>query len=192
MKLHLHPESMKISDQPPAYASMGEITPAFEIPELPQGVSLERIYVDFLQYLYRAARSYFMKGTPNGSNIWLRLQNNIVVVLCTPNGWDISQYSFLRSVAIKAGLVREEDADGRLEFITEGEASVHYALAHTKGVSWLRQGTMFAVTDAGGSTVDSTLYECKSTNPLALEEVCASECVQVRYSWLWLSLFNCV
>ena len=38
---------------------------------------------------------------------------------------------------------------------------------------------MFAVVDAGGSTVDSTLYECKETTPkLVLEEVCASECVQ--------------
>ena len=38
---------------------------------------------------------------------------------------------------------------------------------------------MFAVVDAGGSTVDSTLYKCKKTTPkLILEEVCASECVQ--------------
>ena len=38
---------------------------------------------------------------------------------------------------------------------------------------------MFAVVDAGGSTVDSTLYECKGITPkLILEEVCASECVQ--------------
>ena len=38
---------------------------------------------------------------------------------------------------------------------------------------------MLAVVDAGGSTVDSTLYECKETTPkLLLEEVCASECVQ--------------
>ena len=38
---------------------------------------------------------------------------------------------------------------------------------------------MFAVVDAGGSTVDSTLYECKMTTPkLILEEVCASECIQ--------------
>ena len=38
---------------------------------------------------------------------------------------------------------------------------------------------MFAVVDAGGSTVDSTLYECKEATPkLILEEVCASECVQ--------------
>ena len=38
---------------------------------------------------------------------------------------------------------------------------------------------MFAVVDAGGSTVDSTLYQCKKITPrLILEEVCASECVQ--------------
>jgi hypothetical protein len=170
---------MKISDQPPAYASRGEQPPAFEIPELPGGVTLEEVYVEFMRYLYRTARNYFVKGTPNGSNIWDRLADKIVIVLCTPNGWDMSQYSFLRTAAIKAGLVRESDADTRLEFITEGEASVHYALAHTKGLNWLQRGTMFAVTDAGGSTVDSTLYECKSITPLILEEVCASECVQV-------------
>lgn len=68
----------------------------------------------------------------------------------------------------------------RLEFVTEGEASVHYALAHTQSQAWLTKDTLFAVTDAGGSTVDSTLYECKKTSPeLVLEEVCASECVQV-------------
>ena len=38
---------------------------------------------------------------------------------------------------------------------------------------------MFAVVDAGGSTVDSTLYKCKKVTPkLILKEVCASECVQ--------------
>jgi hypothetical protein len=91
----------------------------------------------------------------------------------------VAQHSFLRKVAIKAGLVLETDADGRLEFITEGEASVHYALAYTEALGWLIEGKLFMLTDAGGSTVDSTLYRCKSTAPLILEEVCASECVQV-------------
>ena len=69
--------------------------------------------------------------------------------------------------------------ESRLRFVTEGEASVHYALEYTQSDQWLRKGVVFAVVDAGGSTVDSTLYECKETNPkLILEEVCASECVQ--------------
>jgi hypothetical protein len=183
-ELHLHPESMKISDQPPAYGSTGSTS--FEIPELPKGVSLEKVYTDFIKYVYNAARNFFVNGTPNGFNIWNRLRDSIIVVLCTPNGWDISQHTFLRKVAIRAGLVTESDADRRLEFITEGEASVHYALAHTKGVNWLSGGEMFMVTDAGGSTVDSTLYECKGTSPLVLEEVCASECVQVTYCHMFM------
>jgi len=76
--------------------------------------------------------------------------------------------------------VNEYNADSRVEFITEGKASVHFALAYTKGANWLSKDAMFMVTDAGGSTVDSTLYECKSAESLVLEEVCASECVQVR------------
>ena len=56
---------------------------------------------------------------------------------------------------------------------------MHYALNYTQTAQWLRKGVLFAVVDAGGSTVDSTLYECKETTPnLLLQEVCASECVQ--------------
>ncbi len=63
-----------------------------------------------------------------------------------------------------------------MRFVTEGEALVHYALGYTQSAQWLREGVVFAVVDAGGSTVDSTLYECKDTTPkLILEEVCASE-----------------
>ena len=66
-----------------------------------------------------------------------------------------------------------------MRFVTEGEASVHYALNYTQSAQWLRKGVVFAVVDAGGSTVDSTLYECQETTPnIILEEVCASECVQ--------------
>jgi len=66
-----------------------------------------------------------------------------------------------------------------LRFVTEGEASVHYALCYTQPAQWLRKGAVFAVVDAGGSTVDSTLYKCKETTPeLILEEACPSECVQ--------------
>ena len=170
---------MRTPDQPPAYTPGDDTLSTIDIPELPEGVSLDQVYTDFLRYIYAAARTYFVKRTPNGSNIWTRLQENIIIILCTPNGWDIAQHTFMRDVAISAGLVTERDADERLEFITEGEASIHFALEHTAGPAWLEAGEMFAVTDAGGSTVDSTLYQCKSTNPLVLEEVCASECVLV-------------
>jgi hypothetical protein len=178
-KLHLHPESMRVSDQPPAYDAPNDRPPPIEIPELPSGVTLQQAYTDFLRYVCTTARAYFIRSTPNGANIWDRLQDGRVVVLSTPNGWEVAQHAFLRIAAIKAGLVAEIDSDERIQFITEGEASVHFALAHTNGVDWIDEGTMFTVVDAGGSTVDSTLYKCQATKPLVLEEVCASECVQV-------------
>jgi hypothetical protein len=178
-KLHLHPESMRVSDQPPAYDAPTDRPPPIEIPELPSGVTLQQAYTDFLRYVCTTARAYFVRSTPNGANIWDRLQDGRVVVLSTPNGWEVAQHAFLRIAAIKAGLVAEIDSDECIQFITEGEASVHFALAHTNGVDWIEEGTMFTVMDAGGSTVDSTLYKCQATKPLVLEEVCASECVQV-------------
>jgi len=171
---------MRISDQPPAYGAVADSPPTIEIPELPNGVTLTQVYTDFLRYVDHVARAFFVRSTPNGANIWDRLQDRRVTVLSTPNGWDIAQHAFLRTAAIKAELVSEIDSEKRLQFITEGEASIHFALAHTNGVGWLEEGTMFTVVDAGGSTVDSTLYKCNGTSPLVLEEVCASQCVQVN------------
>ncbi|PVF93781.1 hypothetical protein CPB86DRAFT_818517 [Serendipita vermifera] len=177
-KLHLHPKSMRISDLPPKYNAEPGSETEIEIPPLPNGVSLSRVYADLISYVYDYTRVFFISTTPNGANIWQRLARKMIFVFCTPNGWDAIQQGFLRSAAVQAALVMEQDADGRIDFITEGEASVHYALQHSKSNQWLRPGFIFAVTDAGGSTVDSTLYECKSAEPLRLEEVCASECVQ--------------
>ena len=45
------------------------------------------------------------------------------------------------------------------------------------------------IVEIGGSTVDSTLYECKAVEPhVELQEVCASECVQVSHTSDSLSL----
>lgn len=173
---------MKVSDEPPPYDSNYNTSASIEIPPLPSRVTLRQIYADFLKYMFNVTRDFFESSTPNGSQIWSRVKDQIVLVLATPNGWDTAQQGFLREAVVAANLLPVADLDRRLEFVTEGEASVHYALEHTRTNHWLEAGVMFTVTDAGGSTVDSTLYECKAVSPtLVLEEVCASECVQVRY-----------
>ncbi|PVF93798.1 hypothetical protein CPB86DRAFT_876888 [Serendipita vermifera] len=177
-KLNLHPESMKESDLPPAYGSSSPRPSQIEIPPLPRRVTLRQIYSDFIKYLYDHTQEFFVESTPNGQNIWDRLESKIIIIFCHPNGWDISQQSFLSDCAVGAGIVKESEVDTRVDFVTEGEASVHYALAHTTSMSWLKTGTLFVVVDAGGSTIDSNLYECKSTEPLRLEEAQRSECVQ--------------
>lgn len=175
---------MKVSDEPPPYDSNYSTSPAIEIPPLPSKVTLKQVYADFLKYIFNTTRGFFANSTPNGDQIWTRVEDLLIIVLAIPNGWDTAQQGFLRQAITTAGLLPVADLDKRLEFVTEGEASVHYALAHTRTNIWLKAGAMFMVTDAGGSTVDSTLYECKSISPtLVLQEVCASECVQVRRFW---------
>ncbi|PVF96878.1 hypothetical protein CPB86DRAFT_786515 [Serendipita vermifera] len=177
-KLHLHPESMKISDLPPPYENPNAENSQIEIPNLPHNTTLSQIYSNFIEYLYIKTKKFFIESSPNGQQVWDRLESRIVMIFCIPNGWDISQQTFIHKAVIESGIIGEGEADERIDFITEGEASVHYALAHTSHMRWVKSNFMFTIIDAGGSTIDSTLYECKTTEPLCLEEVCASECVQ--------------
>ncbi|KIM25132.1 hypothetical protein M408DRAFT_316623 [Serendipita vermifera MAFF 305830] len=179
-KLHLHPPSMAISDSPPPYEDPNGAS-GFEVPPLPEDVLIHQVYSDFLHYLMKNTRISFEQSIPNGPAVWRRLKSTMILILTTPNGWDFTQQTVLRKAAISAGLVKEEEdtAYELLEFITEGEASVHYVLSYSQSKTWLDVGSVFAVVDAGGSTVDSTLYKCMSTTPrIILEEVCPSECIQ--------------
>ncbi|KIM23513.1 hypothetical protein M408DRAFT_262852 [Serendipita vermifera MAFF 305830] len=166
-KLHLHPTTMlKLSD------SQG-----FEIPALPVNTTIEGVYTDLMRYLMKNTQRVFQMVTPDGEEIWSRLRDAIVIVLAIPNGWAIAEQAILSRAAIKASLVTEENAGHLLHFVAEAEASVHYALAKQEG-QWLKRNTVFAVIDCGGSTIDTTVYRCVSTDPLRLKEACPSECVQ--------------
>ncbi|PVF96871.1 hypothetical protein CPB86DRAFT_476431 [Serendipita vermifera] len=177
-KLHLHPQSMKVSDLPPAYGSPANEKPEIEIPPLPRHTTLTQVYSDFIDYLYKRTKIFFIETSPNGKGIWNRLENGILIVFCIPNGWGIYQQNIIRDAAIRAGIVNAENSVQRIKFVTESEASVHYAIAHTSNMDWLKERKLFAIIDAGGSTIDSTLYECKSSQPLQLEEVCTGDCIQ--------------
>ncbi|KIM20155.1 hypothetical protein M408DRAFT_334111 [Serendipita vermifera MAFF 305830] len=167
-KLHLHPAAMKI---PNAEAE------TFETPPLPKKITIEQVYVDFMQYMMVNTHKFFEMTTPNGEEIWARLRDTATIVLATPNGWTFNEQEILRRAAIKASLVTGENARRLLRFVTEAEASVHYALAN-HSLAWLQHRAVFAVIDCGGSTVDTTVYRCTSINPLRLKETCPSECVQ--------------
>lgn len=165
-KLHLHPAAMATPN-----------SQRFEIPPLPIGVTIERVYADFMRYLLKNTQQFFEATVHNGKEIWGRVRDTIVIVLATPNGWELREQSTLRKAAIKASLVTEGNADQLLQFVTEAEASVHYALANQSD-EWLKEDTKFAVVDCGGSTIDTTIYQCTSIDPLRLNEACPSECIQ--------------
>ncbi|KAH7104330.1 hypothetical protein BKA62DRAFT_748745 [Auriculariales sp. MPI-PUGE-AT-0066] len=167
-KLHLHPASMRTNSGA-----------SFEIPPLPRGVTLKQVYSHFMRYIYGHSTTFFKGHCIDGPTIWDRLKDRVEIVLAIPNGWDLVQQSFLREAIVLAGVLPAGHDSKRLRFVSEAEASVHFGLAHTGGEQWLKPGMKFCVIDAGGSTVDTTLYKCAAVTPkLELEEVTASDCVQ--------------
>ncbi|CAE6451836.1 unnamed protein product [Rhizoctonia solani] len=103
------------------------------------------------------------------------------VILGHPNGWSAREQSFLRNAAVECGVFNTPQATiaKNIKFVTEAEASVHYCIQHSNLSAQVKVGSRFAVCDAGGSTVDTTLYSVTSAHPdLRLKEVRESASVQ--------------
>ncbi|KAH7319566.1 hypothetical protein B0J17DRAFT_711008 [Rhizoctonia solani] len=165
-KLLLHPEELKVRGN-------------LEIEKDPfrYGVTIEQVYSDFMKYLLGHTEKYFKDWIIDGEKLWSRHRNKMEFVIAHPNAWRTSQQTFLRKVAVQAGLVSSTQAKSNIRFVSEAEASIHFCLADPKLNlrSHLKPGTIFAVCDAGGSTVDTTVYTVTSTTPsLTIEEKKAS------------------
>lgn len=143
-------------------------------PSLPTGVDIQQVYSDFIRFLYEAAHDYLLLTAFDGIEVWHRLKNDIILVFAIPNTWEFDVQTMIRDAVIAANIGHSE-----LQFVTEAEAAVHYALERNGDRDWLQVGTTFLVMDAGGSTVDSTLYTCMATAPrLILKEACIPICQQ--------------
>ncbi|KAG8707504.1 hypothetical protein FRC09_001781 [Ceratobasidium sp. 395] len=164
-KLHLHPADLTAKH-------------GLELDPLPAGVSLSQIYTDFLGYLLKQTQTYFEDHILDGKLIWKTYEPTMEVVIAHPNGWGVREQAYLRAAAVAAKFVGANDAKTRVHFVSEAEASVHYCIFYTDLGSQLTVGVTFAVCDAGGSTVDTTVYSVKGTAPLQLTETRASACVQ--------------
>ncbi|KAG8717706.1 hypothetical protein FRC08_006898 [Ceratobasidium sp. 394] len=164
-KLHLHPADLTIKH-------------SLDLEPLPVGVPLSQIYSDFFRYLLQHTQTYFEDHILDGKKIWRTYKPTLEIIVAHPNGWGIREQAFLRSAVVAAEFINANDAGSRVHFVSEAEASVHFCIFHTNLGSQLKLGVTFAVCDAGGSTVDTTVYSVKSTSPLRLEETRASACVQ--------------
>ncbi|KAG9076043.1 hypothetical protein FRC06_009745, partial [Ceratobasidium sp. 370] len=129
-------------------------------------------------YLLKHTRSFFEDRIVDGRNLWETHSPNIEVVITHPNGWGIREQGFLRGVAVEAGFA-SASSPHKLRFVTEAEAIFHFSAHHTVLGSFLQIGANFAVCNAGGSTVDTTVYSLVRASPnLTLEEARASACIQ--------------
>lgn len=83
-------------------------------------------------------QAFFISRTPNGNALWTDLITKSSIILTHPNGWGLKEQAVLRRAAIQADLATQADAHQRIEFVTEGEASVHYCIYHGNLVQTLK------------------------------------------------------
>jgi hypothetical protein len=162
-KLHLRPK-----DLPSSHVNDSDI------PQLPQNRSAVEVLGDFLKYLYECARSYIQDT--HGKDLWKSIENHIQFVLTHPNGWEGAQQSQIRRAAVLAGLIHDDqDGQSHLQFVTEGEASLHYCLRSGLTSNAVEKGLI--VVDAGGGTIDLSAYYMLTPKPATFEEIAAAECI---------------
>ncbi|CAE6447421.1 unnamed protein product [Rhizoctonia solani] len=176
-KLHLHPDDLKTKHN-------------LKLDALPPGVTLRQIYSDFLRYLIKHTQTYFEDRVLDGKRIWERYSPKMEVVIAHPNAYSLKQQVFLRSCAVSAGLAGDDTASSKIRFVTEAEASVHHCIHYANMKNVLKPGANFVVCDAGGSTVDTTLYSVISAAPLKIKELRDSACVQAGAIFVDLEMKN--
>lgn len=94
---------------------------------LPTGKTAIDIFSDFLAYLFRCVKQFFIEHEAMGDMKWNSVESRMKVILTHPNGWEGGQQSTMRQAACRAGLVPDtEEGHARVSFLTEGEASLHY------------------------------------------------------------------
>ncbi|KAG9119606.1 hypothetical protein FRC07_005309 [Ceratobasidium sp. 392] len=101
------------------------------------------------------------------------------IIIAHPNGWGTREQGVLRTAAVRAGLTTTAKSYRQITFVSEGEASIQFCLHSAQISSSLTPGMNLVVCDAGGSTVDTTVYAVTAIEPmLELKEIKSSACIQ--------------
>ena len=149
-----------------------------QIPPLPLNKTVVDVFADFLAYLLECASSFIQDMHANGAGLWESVKDDLYFVLAHPNGWEGAQQAKMRKAAVLAMLIPDTTAGhSRLSFVTEGEASLHFAVQNGLPIGVMDHGEGVVIVDAGGGTIDISSYSKnvgKSQN--IFEEVAASQC----------------
>ncbi|TFY65080.1 hypothetical protein EVJ58_g2217 [Rhodofomes roseus] len=113
-KLHLRPPS---------------ILPGAVLPPIDVNKPVIEILADYLAYVFTCATEFISETNPIGRQI-LNSNTPIDFVLSHPNGWSGPQQNKMRRAAVLAKLVPDNsEGASRLQFVTEGEASLQFCIA---------------------------------------------------------------
>lgn len=129
-KLHLRPKQSEKDGADP-------------VPPLPANMKIEEVFADYLRYLNKCALRFIEHA--HGADMWTSLSSNLspaadadgrypvgqgtIYVLSHPNGWEGYHQQVYSKGATMGGLLPDnaECLYERLQFVTEGEASLHWA-----------------------------------------------------------------
>ncbi|CCM04628.1 uncharacterized protein FIBRA_06812 [Fibroporia radiculosa] len=173
-KLHLRPLAEVNAPKSPneSYSRMAP---------LPLRKTIVDVLADFMKYLFDCTRSYVTETHANDELLWASVKEHIDFVFSHPNGWGGTQQEKMRRAAIKAGLIPDTPAGRvRIQFVTEGEASVHYCITSGLARDIMKNGPVektVMIVDAGGGTVDISTYVVRCGNTLTVEEIAPPECI---------------
>ena len=148
------------------------------IPTLPLNKTVVDVFADFLAYLMDCASSFIQETHANGAHLWASVEDNIHFVLSHPNGWEGPQQAEMRKASVLAKLIPDTTAGhARLLFVTEGEASLHYAVHNGLPTGVMDDGEGVVIVDAGGGTIDVSSYS-KTVGEVEhrFEEVASPQC----------------
>jgi hypothetical protein len=155
---------------------------------LPPNKSIVDVYVDFLKYLFSCAKTYVEETHANGKRLWNSVKDRIDYVITHPNGWESPQRANLRCAAVGVGLAK----DGcMIQFLTEGEASLHFCIQNGIGLDILqvtlrefiysfgqshitKTGRGVIIVDAGGGTIDTSAFASNAVD--GFNEISVAKC----------------
>ena len=140
---------------------------ANEVPPLPLNKTVIEVFGDFIRYMMDCTAAYIRNTHPNSAQLWDSLKDNIVFVLSHPNGWEGFEQGKMRQAAVHAGIIEDtEDGHAQLMSVTEGEASLHFAIEQRVLTDVdVKAGDGVVVVDAGGGTVDVSAYTYDRADP---------------------------
>ncbi|KAF9480734.1 hypothetical protein BDN70DRAFT_893887 [Pholiota conissans] len=161
-----------------------------DIPPLPLNKSVVEVLADFLAYLFKCAESYIQDAHLNGVNLWTSVKEQIDFVLSHPNGWEGTQQSEMRKATVLAGLIPDTTRGRRrLSFVTEGEASLHFAIQHGLQGEAVENGNGVVIVDAGGGTIDISSYSKNTSSKQTFEEIAVPQFFDIRSGHFYGSIF---
>ena len=160
--------------------------------ELPEGKTIVDVFADLMRHLFDATKATFESWEKDGALRWKSTSESIELVLAHPFGWGGQQQAHLRDAAVKAGIVKDTDADSHIHFVTEGEANFCYYVAFTavgkslkvchtvptkcQILTHSKPGEQVLIIDAGGGTIGISTHRVLSNEPLRVEELHEPKC----------------